>query len=220
MAATPTAPGRDRRSPEERRSQLLDAANAVIAVRGFEGVSVRDVAKEAQVSTGLLHHYFASFQVMLAEAFAHEARNDIERLAADAIAVPDPLARLDRLVARYAPRADDPGWFIWFSAWSAAPRQPLLRETTERLHREWNRQFEDVLTEGASAGIFVCPDPAGSTRRIVSLMDGLATQVVALRSLTAAEVSGDIARTVAAETGLAASDFPEIALIGIEPLAP
>jgi AcrR family transcriptional regulator len=215
--AGPTVP-RDRRAPAERRAQLLEAANAVITVRGFDGVSVRDVAKQANVSTGLLHHYFESFPSMLAEAFAHEARNDIDRIAAAAAAVPSPLARLDRLVAMYAPRADDPGWFIWFSAWSAAPRQPKLRETVERLHREWTRQFEEVIAEGAAAGRFTCPDPVGSTRRIVSLMDGLATQVVALESLHASDVAHDIAIATASETGLTPEDFPEIAEIGTGPV--
>jgi AcrR family transcriptional regulator len=209
---------RDRRAPEERRAQLLDAANSAIGVRGFDGVSVRDVAKQANVSTGLLHHYFDSFHAMLAEAFAHEARNDIDRIAAATAALASPLERLDRLVAMYAPRADDPGWFIWFSAWSAAPRQPQLRQTVERLHAEWTRQFEEVLTDGADAGIFRCPEPAGATRRIVSLMDGLATQVVALESVHASDVARDIAIATAAETGLMPEDFPEIRAIGTGPV--
>ena len=209
---------RDRRAPEERRAQLLDAAGAVIAVRGFDGATVRDVAREANVSTGLLHHYFGSFPDLLAEVFAREAQVDMDRLGADAAAIPDPLPRLDRLVARYAPRADDPGWFIWFSAWSAAPRHPKLRRSAEHFHREWSSRFEAVLGAGALAGVFICPDPAGTTRRLLSLMDGLATQLVAIRSLEVAEVAHDIAIAVAAETGLTPEDFPEVSRIGAGPL--
>ena len=209
---------RDRRAPEERRALLLEAAIAVVGVRGFDGATVRDVAKQANVSTGLLHHYFDSFQHLLAEAFAQEAELDKHRLSAAAASIPEPLPRLDKLVALYAPRADDPGWLIWFSAWSAAPRQPKLRQGAERIHREWSSQFEEVLGEGARTGVFACADPAGATRRLLSLMDGLATQVVAIRSLEASEVAHDIGIAVANETGLAPGDFPEVARIGTGPL--
>jgi AcrR family transcriptional regulator len=211
-------PIRDRRAPEERRALLLEAASAVVAVRGFDGATVRDVARQANVSTGLLHHYFDSFPDLLAEAFAKEAEDERDRLSAAISPIPEPLARLDTLVALYAPRADDPGWFIWFSAWSASPRQPKLRDSAHRIHREWASQFEEVLAEGARSGAFTCTDPPGATRRLLSLMDGLATQVVATRSLEAADVSRDIAIAVSTETGLTPEDFPEIARIGTGPL--
>jgi AcrR family transcriptional regulator len=216
--ATQAAPVRDRRAPEERRALLLEAAGAVIAVRGFDGATVRDVARQANVSTGLLHHYFDSFPDLLAEAFAREAEVDKHRLSAAAAAIPDALPRLDMLVALYAPRADDPGWFLWFSAWSAAARQPKLRQSAERIHREWASQFEEVLAAGTLSRAFTCADPPGTTRRLMSLMDGLATQVVAIRSLEASDVARDIAIAVAAETGLAPEDFPEVARIGTGPL--
>jgi AcrR family transcriptional regulator len=216
--ASQAVPIRDRRAPEERRALLVEAAGAVIAIRGFDGATVRDVARQANVSTGLLHHYFDSFPDLLAEAFAKEAEDERDRLSAATRAIPEPLPRLDTLVALYAPRADDPSWFIWFSAWSAAPRQPKLRRSAERIHREWSTQFEDVLRDGARAEAFSCADPPGATRRLLSLMDGLATQVVAIRSLDASEVAGDIAIAVAAETGLTPQDFPEIARIGVGPL--
>jgi AcrR family transcriptional regulator len=211
-------PIRDRRAPEERRALLLAAASAVVGVHGFDGATVRDVARQANVSTGLLHHYFDSFPDLLAEAFAREAEVEKERISAAAAAIPEPLARLDKLVALYAPRADDPGWFIWFSAWSAAPRHPKLRQSAERIHREWSCQFEEVLGDGARRGVFACADPSGTTRRLLSLMDGLATQVVAIRSVAASEVAHDIAVAVASETGLAAEDFPEVARVGTGPL--
>ena len=216
--ASHAVPVRDRRAPEERRALLLEAAGAVVAVHGFDGATVRDVAKQANVSTGLVHHYFDSFPDLLAEVFAKEAEGERDRLSAATSAISEPLERLDKLVALYAPRADDPGWFIWFSAWSAAPRQPKLRASAERIHREWSSEFEEVLRAGTEAGAFRCADPRGTTRRLLSLMDGLATQAVATRSLQAAEVAHDVAIAVAAETGLAPEDFPEVARIGTGPL--
>jgi AcrR family transcriptional regulator len=47
-------------SPKEqdRRQQILDAAQKVFAAKGFEGASVKDLAKAAKISPGLLYWYF------------------------------------------------------------------------------------------------------------------------------------------------------------------
>ena len=37
---------------------MLDAANDLIAERGYEEVSVEDIARAAGVTRGLVHHYF------------------------------------------------------------------------------------------------------------------------------------------------------------------
>lgn len=42
----------------ERRDQILDAANALFADRGYDEVSIEDVARAAGVTRGLVHHYF------------------------------------------------------------------------------------------------------------------------------------------------------------------
>ena len=43
---------------QDRRQQILDAAQKVFAARGFEGASIKDLAKAAKISPGLLYWYF------------------------------------------------------------------------------------------------------------------------------------------------------------------
>jgi AcrR family transcriptional regulator len=47
-----------RLDPTQRREQMLDAANELFAERGYEEVSVEDIARAAGVTRGLVHHYF------------------------------------------------------------------------------------------------------------------------------------------------------------------
>ena len=47
-----------RLDPATRRDQILDAANALFAERGYEEVTIEDIAKTAGVARGLVHHYF------------------------------------------------------------------------------------------------------------------------------------------------------------------
>ena len=51
-------PKYSRLDPAQRREQMLDAANELFAERGYEEVSVEDIARSAGVTRGLVHHYF------------------------------------------------------------------------------------------------------------------------------------------------------------------
>ena len=53
-----TTPKFSRLDPEQRRRQILDAANALFAERAYDEVSIEDIASAAGVTRGLVHHYF------------------------------------------------------------------------------------------------------------------------------------------------------------------
>src|SRR4051794_6843038 len=57
-ARVSTPPRQQRLAPEQRRNQLLDVANALFAERGYDQVSIEDIASSAGVARGLVHHYF------------------------------------------------------------------------------------------------------------------------------------------------------------------
>src|SRR4051794_12257910 len=53
-----TPPKYSRLAPGKRRDQILDAANALFSERGYDEVSIEDIASSAGVTRGLVHHYF------------------------------------------------------------------------------------------------------------------------------------------------------------------
>jgi AcrR family transcriptional regulator len=54
---------------EEKRRVILDAAVRVFARKGYHGSRVGDIAEEAGIAHGLLYHYFASKEEVLATVF-------------------------------------------------------------------------------------------------------------------------------------------------------
>jgi AcrR family transcriptional regulator len=68
---------RARRSNRERRDEsqerILDAAEALFARSGFNGVSVKDIAQAAEVDASLLHYYFTSKAGLYSAAIARRA---------------------------------------------------------------------------------------------------------------------------------------------------
>ena len=53
-----TTPKYSRLAPARRSDEILDAANALFAERGYDEVTVEDIASSAGVTRGLVHHYF------------------------------------------------------------------------------------------------------------------------------------------------------------------
>ena len=92
------SPRRRHPSPDDPRSQLLDAALRAFADHGYEGASVRDIAARAQVAPGLLYHYFPSKQALLLALFERSGALVMQAFA-EAMSVPEPRLRLGTLVA-------------------------------------------------------------------------------------------------------------------------
>ncbi len=74
-----------RQQAEERRENILDAAQRVFCTKGFSGASIRDIAREAGITEGLIYHYFES-KDNLQEAVWKERswRAQLERILSNA----------------------------------------------------------------------------------------------------------------------------------------
>ncbi|MEU6944961.1 MULTISPECIES: TetR family transcriptional regulator C-terminal domain-containing protein [unclassified Streptomyces] len=69
----------------ERRELLADALMRLAAMRGLEAVSLRHVAAEAGVSTGMVQHYFRTKDEMMSFAFGMVMDRVRERSMAEAL---------------------------------------------------------------------------------------------------------------------------------------
>lgn len=54
---------------EDRREQILDAAMRVFAQKGFERATNKDIAEAAEITPGLIYHYFKSKEDLLKAIF-------------------------------------------------------------------------------------------------------------------------------------------------------
>lgn len=187
-----------RLSPDERRAAIVEATLAVARRQGLGATTVRDVAAEMGTSSGLIHHYFASMDEVLAAAFEHAAGADLERARARIGSAADPAEQLDAFIESYAPTQADWTMQLWLDAWSEAARRPALQVVSRRLNREWQSLVRDVIERGVAAGAFAADDPEASAWRLLSVLDGLALQVVAHDALITRDEVVAWARTAAA----------------------
>jgi len=166
-------------SPADRREAIITATVDVARRKGLASTTVRDVAAEMGTSSGLIHHYFDSMDDVLAAAFEVVAAQDLEISAGLMAEAPTATEALRIFFRTYTPADKDWAFQLWLDAWAEAARRPAVQVTSRRLNLEWQALLERTIRSGVAAHAFQCADPARAAWRILSLLDGLALQVVA-----------------------------------------
>jgi len=86
----------------DRRELILAAALSLLSRHGISGVSIRAVAREANVALGLMHYYFEDKTTLIAAALMRVEEQDI------AIVAPDPALSPEASVRAALRRVADP----------------------------------------------------------------------------------------------------------------
>lgn len=87
-----------RRRPADRPGEIVDAALAVFAERGFAAAKLDDIARRAGVSKGALYLYFETKEELFRAVVAQAIAPDMQAIRAVVAAHPGPLSDLLRLL--------------------------------------------------------------------------------------------------------------------------
>jgi TetR/AcrR family transcriptional regulator, transcriptional repressor of bet genes len=160
-----------------RREQICRAAATVISREGFAGTTMRMVAEEAGVSTGMLNHYFANRQDLLEQALVFVSERAQARMRESIDGIPAGRARLAALLdsALAEGQEVDETWRVWINAYGEAVRLAGLRHTIDSRLSSWYELIDSAL-EG-----LVPPEPIGAipwSWRFDALLNGLALQAL------------------------------------------
>jgi len=91
---------RDERS-EEARTRILDAAQTLFAVHGFNATTTKAIAEQAEVPGGLIFYYFPTKKALLAGVLSERNILVELRTVGETLITPDPRAALIALALRY-----------------------------------------------------------------------------------------------------------------------
>jgi AcrR family transcriptional regulator len=160
-----------------RREQICRAAATVIAREGFAGTTMRMVAEEAGVSTGMLNHYFANRQDLLTQALVFVSERAQARMRESIAGVPAGRERLAALLDSALAEGQEVSetWRVWINAYGEAVRLAELRHTIDSRLSSWYELIDTAL-EG-----LVPPPENGAipwSWRFDALLNGLALQAL------------------------------------------
>jgi AcrR family transcriptional regulator len=159
---------------QERRTLIADALMRVAADRGLEAVSLRHVATEAGVSAGMVQHYFATKEEMMAFAMAvvrDRSRTRVTAAVTQLGAEPAPRLLLRTIVAALLPieeqSGDDARVALAFLAYAAVRPQ-----AAHGLHEETGQLLAFI------AGLLPGPDAERDAGALLALMEGLGVYLI------------------------------------------
>jgi len=131
-----------------RRAQIADVFISVVAERGFEGATLPEVARQLDVSPGLLHHHFADKDELVAVAVERLALRLELRAEQRLRHAKTPAQQLRALVAAWLAVDDDAdpeGVRAWAAFESAAQGNECVRAVIDVLLPRARGRFVDGL---------------------------------------------------------------------------
>ncbi len=172
--AAAAAPARDRSS--RARENIRAAACRAFAARGPSATRISDIAREAGVSSAIIHYYYKSKDEVLLAALQWANEHTSRQLWELRQQTSDPIELLRRTLDLAVPSEgvlrDE--YVLWIETWARVRLHPKLLAECVAMSDRWTRFFEDLIVEGMEAGAFhPVASPAEISQRVVAMSDGL-----------------------------------------------
>ncbi len=188
-----------RASTESRQKAIADAARALIAERGFEGLRTRDIADRVGINVATLHYHVPSKQALV-RLVAHSLRAEfteqhMRRPRKD-------LSPRECLEAEFGDHRDlmivRPDLLLVLAELSErARRDPEVAAEMDPMRAYWHDQIASILERGRADGSFRADlDPVAGATLVIGAMTG-ARRFQALSDTHFDAVCAEILRAVA-----------------------
>jgi TetR/AcrR family transcriptional repressor of nem operon len=195
--------GRSQPGDADTASQILDVAERLVQIRGFNGFSYADVAAELNVTKASLHYHFAGKAALGGALIARYAARFAEALAAIDTQATDAPAKLDAYTSLYLDVLQDERMCL--CGILAAEYQTLpkpMRDAVIRFFDENEAWLKGVLDQGqGNRSLQFSGSASEAARMIVSALEGAMLVARSYGDVTRFQEAADrlvagIARTV------------------------
>lgn len=141
---------------------------------------VADVAREAGVSPGIVHYYFASKEDLIRETFEDSFAASLVRRSSILEKEIPVDQKLEELLGSYVPRDEvtTEAWHVWLELWVAALQDERLRELNDAAYDEWRTMMGSIISEGIEQGVFATEHLESVVNQLIAMIDGLAVQAL------------------------------------------
>jgi len=170
---------------QKTRERIIAAASKVLAEKGYDATTLREISREAQAAPGLVHYYFGGKDQLLVEVleasgrrFSQETEQLVQHVPAD--------QSLEAVLTHLQERVEqEPEVYrLRYESFSLGLHNPLIepkvRERLAQRRKEIGSVMATVLknmerTEGTKS---LSLDPVSLAALLLSIFDGLALQKI------------------------------------------
>jgi AcrR family transcriptional regulator len=158
------------------RENIRAAACRAFAARGPSATRISDIAREAGVSSAIIHYYYKSKDEVLLAALQWANEHTSRALYDLRQETSDPIELLRRTIDLTIPSEgvlrDE--YVLWIETWARVRLHPRLLAECSAMSERWVAFFQALVEDGVSAGAFDPIAPAAEiAQRMVALSDGL-----------------------------------------------
>lgn len=139
----------------EKQIQILQVAEKLFAEQGFDGTSIRDIAKQASINIAMVSYYFGSKEKMLEALIlwrSTDMRVQLENLKQQKIG---PAEKLDKLIELYIARINKNRCIYQIIHFELASKKRDLKFSSfSEVKRKNLETLKEIISEGQQAGVF------------------------------------------------------------------
>lgn len=139
----------------EKQLDILMAAESLFASEGFDGTSIRSIAKVAKVNIAMISYYFGSKEKMLEALILH--RTSDMKMQLDNIFKEDltPLQKVERLIDLYISRINKNKCMYQILHFELSTKKRLMDMKSYAEVKQQNMAaFRKIIREGQETGLF------------------------------------------------------------------
>lgn len=163
-----------------RRSQLTKATYKVVGKKGYYDFTIKDIAKEAGLSTGLIHYYFKNKEDLLLNLLREMNRNLMSVLNKSINQLSNPVEKLNSFLTQAfnLVNTEKDYFYVVIDFWTQVNRNERMKKANVKLFNSYRDECSKILKEGVESGSFIEMDINFISALIISIIQGLIIQYV------------------------------------------
>lgn len=135
--------------------QILQVAETLFAEKGFEGTSIRDISKEANINVAMVSYYFGSKEKLLEALILLKTSGLKEQLIHLIDENLEPMEKINKLIALYVNRIScNKGIYRVLHFELASQKKALEIQSFSEIKKANLKSMELIIQEGQAKGVF------------------------------------------------------------------
>lgn len=139
----------------EKQIHILDIAEELIAKKGYEGTSVRDICSRANINVAMISYYFGSKEKMMSYLYQYRVLKTRENFSefADTIKDGKPEMQLREIIKYIVSQLFKYNYFHGFVTQELRHTENLKDELLD-FYQLFVKKLDDVIKKGVASGVF------------------------------------------------------------------
>lgn len=145
---------------KSRRGEILQCFTEMVAERGYDEVSIRDVAEALGISKGTILHHFRSKEALLEQVHNEYMRRRLAEASEFLAAFDDPVDQLQLIVYQLMlSQQDDRAATVAFSREIVRSAEEEVMTEVRAMRDEYSAKVIEIIARGVEGGAFKAVDP-------------------------------------------------------------